>query len=407
VAVYRPRYKDHKTKETRESAVWWYRFYFAGKKYEGSTGTEKKTLARAIEKRKREEAVKTHAGVPIERPEERTDTVTERTDAYIRRYELTHGGRPKSVAWVRERTAHLRRLLGRLRLHELSETRIEEYMSKRLSEGAGNRSVNMELENLSRALGKTWRELWPKLSRLEEPSGKGRRITEDEQRKLLEAAARNRSRYIYPYLMIESNAVLRADEVRLLRWGDVDLMGREFRIGRAKSEAGAGRMTPMNHQLFGALSMYASWYMSKLGELRPEWFVFPFSSRQRPVDPTRPITTLKTAWSAVRAAAGVQCRLHDFRHTTATRMLERGIPPDTVKKLAGWISPKMIDRYYHPNAEARREAVKVLEESSAVVQAVVQAAEISDAGIPANSLIWSGGRDRTRTCDLLRVKQAL
>ncbi len=40
-----------------------------------------------------------------------------------------------------------------------------------------------------------------------------------------------------------------------------------------------------------------------------------------PIDPTRPATTIKTAWeSLLRKKAGVSSRLHDLRHTVATKM---------------------------------------------------------------------------------------
>ena len=41
-------------------------------------------------------------------------------------------------------------------------------------------------------------------------------------------------------------------------------------------------------------------------------------ARQKPVDPNRPTTTLKSAWTAVRATAAVECRFHDLRHTAIT-----------------------------------------------------------------------------------------
>jgi hypothetical protein len=55
----------------------------------------------------------------------------------------------------------------------------------------------------------------------------------------------------------------------------------------------------------------------------PEWFVFAFGS-PLPNDPTRPITSFKTAWSKVRQKAGVKGRWHDNRHTLATELAEGG-----------------------------------------------------------------------------------
>jgi hypothetical protein len=46
----------------------------------------------------------------------------------------------------------------------------------------------------------------------------------------------------------------------------------------------------------------------------PEWFVFALG-QPLPKDPTRPITSFKTAWSKVRQQAGVKGRWHDNLNT--------------------------------------------------------------------------------------------
>jgi integrase len=86
----------------------------------------------------------------------------------------------------------------------------------------------------------------------------------------------------------------------------------------------------MNAELFETLSMHASWYTQEFGVTQPDWLVFPFSNRVKPIDPTRPVTDIKTAWGSVRRIADVQCRFHDLRHTTLTKMAEAGVPESTM-----------------------------------------------------------------------------
>jgi hypothetical protein len=47
-------------------------------------------------------------------------------------------------------------------------------------------------------------------------------------------------------------------------------------------------------------------------------------SEPLPKDPTRPITSFKTAWAKVREKAGVKGRWHDNRHTLVTELAESG-----------------------------------------------------------------------------------
>ncbi len=73
---------------------------------------------------------------------------------------------------------------------------------------------------------------------------------------------------------------------------------------------------------------------SRFGPLRPEWFLFPFGSPQ-PSDPCRPVTDLTHAWDAIREEAGVDCRIHDLRHTFVSRLAEAGVPETTIMEIVG------------------------------------------------------------------------
>jgi len=73
-------------------------------------------------------------------------------------------------------------------------------------------------------------------------------------------------------------------------------------VGESKTDAGTGRTIPMNEDLFAAAVEYSTWYMERFKATQPDWYVFP-AGRPRPNDPTRPQTTLKTAWRNVRKNA--------------------------------------------------------------------------------------------------------
>ena len=56
---------------------------------------------------------------------------------------------------------------------------------------------------------------------------------------------------------------------------------------------------------------------------------------------------------ALRTKAGVQCRLHDLRHTAATKMAEAGVPESTMLALMGHMSRAMLERYSHIRMAAK------------------------------------------------------
>jgi len=359
MAVYRPWYQDKKTGERRQSKVWWYDFIVAGRRIRESAKTTRKTLAVAAAEKRRLALERAMAGLPSEQPAERIEDVTSLLDQYEATYGLNH--RPKSLLLVRGRAKHLRRLLGGCLLPDLTERRILDYIRQRQAEGASGRTINLEIGTLSRAIGRTWGELWPKLRKLEERRDVGRALTPNEEARLLDAAAKSATPLLYPYLMVLLWTGARADEARTLRWEQVDLEAGKMTIGRSKTAAGAGRRIPMSQSLRATLEHYATWYAQRFGPLKPDWYVFPYCRTKRPVDPERPVGSLRHAWELALERAGVKCRLHDLRHSFCTKLGEAGISESVMLDLMGHVSGAMLRRYSHIRESAREEAIAKLE----------------------------------------------
>ncbi len=280
---------------------------------------------------------------------------------YLEAYELSH--REKSVLFAKGRLAHVTKLLGSTLLPNLTEDAIRSYMRVRLHEGASGRTVNMEVGELSRAIGKPWSVLWPKVRKLEERRDVGKALSLDEElalfRAITEQNSPNRSQTLGTFVQVALMTGMRSGEILGLTWGQTDLGKRVITVGRAKTFSGTGRQIPMNGDLFAVLSAHADWFTERFGETRPEHYLFPFG-KPTPSDPTKPITDITGAWDALRKRARVQCRLHDLRHTAATKMAEAEVPESTMLALMGHMSRSMLERYSHIRMAAKRDAVEAL-----------------------------------------------
>jgi integrase len=69
---------------------------------------------------------------------------------------------------------------------------------------------------------------------------------------------------------------------------------------------------------------------------------------------------MKTSWNTIRTRLGLDCRLHDLRHTAATKMAEAGVPESTMMDIMGHMSRAMLQRYSHIRMAAKRQAVESL-----------------------------------------------
>jgi integrase len=185
----------------------------------------------------------------------------------------------------------------------------------------------------------------------------GKAYSAEEKARMLKEAKAARSPHIYPALVLALNAGMRDREIKNLRWRQIDLERKFLVVGDSKTDAGEGRTIPLNSALETAMVEYSSWYRGRFGELRPEWYVFPFGKPQ-PADPKRPVTTLKTAWNNLRERAKVTGRWHDSRHTLITELAESGASDQTIMDIAGHVSKQMLKHYSHIRMEAKRVALE-------------------------------------------------
>lgn len=349
MAVYKPKRKGN------ESKFHVCEFVYQGKRVQESTGCTTKTAAKAWEQERRKELERAHAGLPSEPRAKRISTVAEMIEPYLRDYALSH--RESSMTFATARLRNVGRLMGSVLLSDLNEDRIRQYMRERTAEEVSGRTVNMELGELSRAIGRPWSILWPKVRKMEERKDVGRALSAEEQDRILDAAAALRSpvvRCLIPVLLLTG---MRPGEAMSLRWTQIDLFERTLTVGRAKTSSGTGRTIPINDELADVLVGHRQWFVSRFGEpTKTTHRVFPFGAPQ-PTNPERSITDIGSGWDLIREAARVQCRLHDLRHTFATQLAENGVSESTMLALLGHMSRAMLERYSHIRMRAKREAV--------------------------------------------------
>jgi len=168
--------------------------------------------------------------------------------------------------------------------------------------------------------------------------------------------------------------------------GTVDFEEQFPTVGRSKTEAGEGRTIPLNSILLPALLNHSRWCTRRFGMMRPEWYLFPFG-KSKHLDPTRPMTTLKTVWGNIKETAGIKGRWHDTRHTLVTELAESGAGDQTTMDIAGHVSRQMLARYSNIRMEAKRKALEAIVSKPAPAQEPQATIEEKPAKNPARPVI--------------------
>lgn len=356
--------------------VWWYEFWFAGRRIQESSKSKSKTIAKQAEQqRKRELELGFNA---IEDGRERNvRTLRDKAEEYLESYGL----RNRSKTFADYAIKHLLQFLGTRMLVDIDEATVREYQDARLKEKASPKTINEEVGFLLRLLEERGEVIRAQLKRQKSLKLKNRNnvakvYSPEEKTSLTTEAQHSKSPHIYPALMLAQNAGMRSAEIRTTQWKQVDLNKKFLVVSKSKTEAGEGRTIPLNSALYEALSKHAEWYELRFGRIEPEWYLFPFG-KSKHLDPTRPVTTLKTAWRYVKQRANVQGRLHDSRHTLITELAEGGVGDQTIMDIAGHVSKQMLKHYSHIRMKAKREALESVVNAEAQDRSVIQCATVS------------------------------
>jgi integrase len=210
---------------------------------------------------------------------------------------------------------------------------------------------------------------------LRERSDTGKALSVEDEQKLLDAIAESPSPSLYPFFILSLDSGLRPSETRALLWRDLHLVWSqgsisegEIIVGRSKTDAGTGQVIPLTRRACAALTLW----LSRFADSGPDAFRFyhvGFAGNDHEphiwgVDHARPMSTYsyKTAFNTARRKAAVDYRLYDARHTFVTRLAENSkVSEETIRQLAGHVSPLMLARYAHIRAQARRDAIATLE----------------------------------------------
>jgi integrase len=239
------------------------------------------------------------------------------------------------------------RFAGRT-LDEITPGEVEKIRAERLATVKAS-TVNREVGFLRHVFnvavrdGKTDRNPVSKLKMLREPSGRVRYLTDEEETRLMAALPSDAD---HQRVLVLLQTGLRKSEFLGLRWKHVDFKAGVLTIPRSKN--GEARHVPMTSAVRAVLSRLPR-------PLDASALVFPSSAGGPDLRWAE-----KTFPGAVSAAQIDDFRLHDLRHTFASRLAMEGVDLLTIKDLGGWKSLAMVARYSHLSPGHRHSAIERL-----------------------------------------------
>ena len=328
------RYKDR----------WQYDFNFEGKRYRKVVGLSKTEANEAMRQRMRGLEREKHGLASSREPVLFENFASE----FIENY-----SKAGKRSWINDENTLKKKFIPFLkqnRVHRLDAVTgglVQQYLAERrkeISPASTNRELSLlkRLFNVAIEWGKAEFNPAAKIKKLREAGPRERILSEDEEAALM-AEAHN---HLRPFLVLALNTGMRRGEILSLRWENVSLESGLVLIEAARAKSGKERKVPINEPAREALL--------NLGR-RSAGYVF-INSQTR-----KPFKDIKTTFKHACKEAGIKSiRIHDLRHTFATRFIAAGGDLVALSKVLGHSSILMTMRYAHSIDETMRRGVDLL-----------------------------------------------
>jgi integrase len=178
-------------------------------------------------------------------------------------------------------------------------------------------------------------------------------LSDEEEVRLLQAAGEGKASHMKPIIILALATTMRSNEIRGLRWEQIDLNGRMITLEGESTKNKRVKHVPLNADSLAVVQEQL--------KIRAKDGIYVFPNREG-----RKMGSIKTAWRGARKRGGIspRCRFHDLRHTSISRMVMAGVPEVTIGRMAGWTdssAPFMLRRYAHLTGDHLHQAAKALE----------------------------------------------
>lgn len=309
----------------KDSPYWWFKLppiYGETKPLQGSTKTtDKKQAQEYVTRLKLERWNTERLGI---KPMYIWD---EAADRWLR--ETTHKRTHKNDI-SKIRTLHP--YLGGKALRDVNRNLIDHIKFERrklASPSAVNRYLAL-IRSILRKARDEWEmvETIPKITLFREPPGRTRHLTMQEFERLYHELPE----HLADMALFAVATGLRQANIKKLKWRNVNLSIAHITVDAENHKNGHAHSVPLCET---ALAVLRRWW----GKHPTYVFVY----QGCPVD-----NVGTRAWrEALQRAEIEDFRWHDLRHTWATWHREQGTPTHELKKLGGWRSAQMVERYAH------------------------------------------------------------
>jgi integrase len=348
-SIFKPKYRNKRTKEVQESSGYWIKYYRNGKAERENAHTADYTAAKRLLQSREGDLAR---GLPVNAKMGRIK-IDELAEDVVTNYKINH---KKSLGDVERRLRkHITPYWGGRRAASITTSTVERFILVRQEQGASNAEINRELAILKRAFslgvraGKILSK--PYIATLKENNTHTGFFEEDQ----FHAVLRHLSLPLQRIMTFFYITGCRKQEGLTLQWRQIDLRTGTVLLDPGTTKNDDGRIFPFTHELRELFELQRA-DTDKLQ--RKQRIVCPWVFHRD----GQPIKSYDASWRSACKAAGVPGRhVHDFRRTTVRRLEQAGVSRSVGMKLTGHKTESVYRRYAIVSKSDLEEATRRLD----------------------------------------------
>ncbi len=338
--------------------IWWFRYYRNGRRFEESSGSEKKGVAMDLLKIREGDVAK---GIPVSSRVGRL-RFDEASKDLITEYRVNTR---RSIDELERRIRlHLEPFFGGRKITSITPSDVRAYVAHRQEAGivaargekkgerigdVSNAEINRELTILKRIFNLAIQSEKllhkPHIALLRE-SNTRTGFFEPEQYAALMRHLPTPLRPVIEFSYITGWRI--TSEVLPLQWRHVDFDGGEIRLDAGTTKNGDGRVFPITDDLRTLLKAreVEQDRLKKAGHVCPFVFFREVADERGGEKKPRRIVAFTKGWKRATIAAACPGRIpHDLRRTAVRNMVRRGVPERVAMQLTGHKTRSVFERY--------------------------------------------------------------
>jgi len=241
---------------------------------------------------------------------------------------------------------------GHLPIKAITRRAVQQFQTELVNQGLSNASANHHVQLLRHVfnLAVSWemldRNVLSRIPLLTLDNQVDNHLDDEQVDRLVKVLREDKNRTVSLTLMFLLATGARLGEGLKAEWKQLNLASGVWRIPATNSKSKKMKDLPLNSS--------ALWVIDQLDTEGKSRLLFP-----SPIT-GEPFTTITRQWYRLRKKAGLpsNVRIHDLRHTFASRMVSAQRSLFEVQRLLGHADPRTSQRYAHLSMKAAHEASK-------------------------------------------------